>query len=313
LTYTITPPAAAWERVGFRGASSINGKAYPVVGDQLMDRVNNLHPADQNPSDNAISMFELTAYAAAWKQGEAWPVAPSPIPLDFLTSAATLWKAGESYVFDPTLGPAPLCWVPGGGHSGPLSIGEHDGGAGRVNALRVNPGEPMMVHIPVIPPAAASTFAVEEKLPVGWSVAQVSDDGIYDAKMGCIRWGPFLDNHSRTLSYQITPPRNVTTLGEFKGQVSFDGRVRTIGGTGKVASTDASTGVRLSHLERRHNGGVLVKLTGHADKPCVLEVSTDLIHWTALDPLFLSGDEVSYEDPSTTASDGQRYYRARVQ
>jgi len=55
-----------------------------------------------------------------------------------------------------------------------------------------------------------------------------------------------------------------------------------------------------------------VKLTGRSTQPFVVEVSTDLVHWTELAPLFLSGEGTGYEDAGSTPADGQRYYRARV-
>lgn len=71
------------------------------------------HPADSNPPDFQITVSEVTAYAAAWKQGKAWPVAPDVIPVSYMTRAAVLWKSGGTYHFDSNAGSAPACWVPG--------------------------------------------------------------------------------------------------------------------------------------------------------------------------------------------------------
>jgi hypothetical protein len=69
-----------------------------------------LHPADTD-EDYRISLAELTAYAAAWKGGTAWPTAPNPIPQAYVTNAESLWKAGEAYSYDATKNPP---WVPAG-------------------------------------------------------------------------------------------------------------------------------------------------------------------------------------------------------
>ena len=66
------------------------------------------HPADSN-SDSKVVINEMTAYAAAWKQGGNWPTPPSPVPINYMTNAASLWKQGESYVYDSSQ-QAPLCW-----------------------------------------------------------------------------------------------------------------------------------------------------------------------------------------------------------
>jgi hypothetical protein len=70
------------------------------------------HPADLSPGDWAINIQEVTEYALAWKVGEAWPIEPSVIPVDYVTRASALWVGGEAYVFQntpPTT--APLWWV----------------------------------------------------------------------------------------------------------------------------------------------------------------------------------------------------------
>ncbi len=68
------------------------------------------HPADLN-DDWVISEAEYTAYAAAWKNDQAWSRQPSPVPADFVTRAGYLrQQAGGSYRNDG--GPKPTCWVP---------------------------------------------------------------------------------------------------------------------------------------------------------------------------------------------------------
>jgi len=94
LTYRVTPPSNASGRHAFTGNSSLNGAAYPIAGDQSIEPALQYHPADQN-QNFAITLSEVTAYAAAWKAGDSWPTGPNPIPLSYVTSAATIWKRGE--------------------------------------------------------------------------------------------------------------------------------------------------------------------------------------------------------------------------
>jgi hypothetical protein len=313
LSYSLTPAADALGKVEFVGVGSIDGHLYPVAGDRLLEGVSEPHPADQPPADNAISIAELTAYAAAWKQGETWPRGPVPVPIDYVTRAGSLWRAGERYVFDPAKGPPPLCWVSPAprpqGAGGP----EPAGLVRRIIPDHTNPGEPFTVRLPIKPPAGATAYAVEEKLPAGWQVTQASHDGYYDARNNSLRWGVFLDDQERTLVYQVTPPANATSSGVFSGRASYDGAERGIEGAGKVAASDLANAVRFTHVQRHQNGHVGLRLTGRSTQPAVVEVSTDLIHWTPLEPLFLSGDEVDYEDAPADGAAVQRYYRARVQ
>jgi len=70
---------------------------------------NNYHPADYPGSDWRLAIDEVTAYAAAWKRGDTWPVPPNPIPMDYVTRAGYLWRNGECYSYDPSKDP-PMCW-----------------------------------------------------------------------------------------------------------------------------------------------------------------------------------------------------------
>ena len=68
------------------------------------------HPADLN-QDWVITAGEYAAYAAAWKNNQAWPTGPSPIPADYVTRAGFLQNNGGTYYNDGA--GAPLCWKPG--------------------------------------------------------------------------------------------------------------------------------------------------------------------------------------------------------
>ena len=45
----------------------------------------------------SVRIGEVTAYGAAWRRGEVWPVGPAPIPINHVTRAAFLWRSGECY------------------------------------------------------------------------------------------------------------------------------------------------------------------------------------------------------------------------
>ena len=68
------------------------------------------HPADVN-QDWVISATEYANYAAAWKNNQAWPTGPNPIPADYVTRAGFLQNQGGTYHNDGA--GAPLGWKPG--------------------------------------------------------------------------------------------------------------------------------------------------------------------------------------------------------
>ena len=69
------------------------------------------HPADTN-RDWMLSNTGFSAYGAAWRNGQAWPTGPSPIPLDYVTRAGHLAANGPEYrqVSGEAL---PRVWEPG--------------------------------------------------------------------------------------------------------------------------------------------------------------------------------------------------------
>jgi hypothetical protein len=68
------------------------------------------------------------------------------------------------------------------------------------------PGVPLPVALAVTPEAMVTVHAVEDGVPPGWTVANVSGSGAFDARNAKVKWGPFFDALPRTLSYQATPP-----------------------------------------------------------------------------------------------------------
>lgn len=311
LTYQVTPPANASGRYEFTGNSSANGKAYPIGGDHVIEGVNSKHPADQN-TDRAINLVELTGYAAAWKNGDSWPSGPVPIPVSYVTRAGFLWKRGEAYVFDPASGAPPLCWVPANQPPPRLSAlfveSAHCERSGPPAPL---PGAALTFSIAVNPPSGTTSYAVEERIPEGWIVQSISDDGEYDSESNSIRWGLFLDATARVLSYVVQAPAGISSIAEFGGVVSFDGTVERIKGLGRVVAVDGHTQVRLTDCRRDRDGKAHLQVAGGVGQLCVLEASSDLVNWTEVGTTFLPDGQVEYQDESAT-TDRRRYYRLRV-
>ena len=104
--------------------------------------------------------------------------------------------------------------------------------AERILPETYNPGTTLMVKTKItIPPTTSYTvYAVEEKPPTNWAVKEISDNGVWDAVSGKVKWGPFFEGSTRILSYAVTPPTNSTGIKEFTGMISLDGVSTTIGG-----------------------------------------------------------------------------------
>jgi hypothetical protein len=311
LTYRVTPPATAAGRYEFSGSSAVNGALYPITGDVDVQLVQQFHPADTN-QDFKIPLAEVTAYAAAWKAGLSWPTGPAPIPLSYVTRAHYIWQHGEAYFFDPTAGAAPACWTPTS--LGPrLLAAVTIAGAQRSVLGDLRSSAVAQVQIFTAPPGGSSGYAVEEKPPYGWTVSNISHEGTFDPITGLIRWGVFTDGTARTLSYTVTPPPAVTSVGVFAGQLSYDGKlIETSAQTGLENSVTINgvTPIRINNCSRT-SAGVTLSISGPAGQTAVLEGSTDFTDWTEVKSIFIPGGAVQFTDDSAPAA--ARFYRLRVQ
>src|SRR5439155_19637046 len=96
LTYDVTPPLCVSGTKTFAGIAFGDGSQRLLVGDSVLDMVP-LHPAEIGPVDGWMTIAEVTAYVAAWKDGGLWPcVGRDPIGLvrnDFLERAVELWQS----------------------------------------------------------------------------------------------------------------------------------------------------------------------------------------------------------------------------
>lgn len=81
------------------------------------------------------------------------------------------------------------------------------------------------VSLTVTPGETAVVYTVEETVPPGWTVlaTDIGDNGIFDASMGKVRWGPFYDNNARTFTYKVTATPSSTGVQIFSGILTFEG------------------------------------------------------------------------------------------
>lgn len=312
LSYSVVIPPGCIHgvcgRFTFTGTASADGVNSPIAGDALM-LVAGLHPADLASADSQLSIGEVTAYGAAWRRGETWPVPPVPIAIDYVTRAAFLWRGGECYQVDPVATNAPLCWVDCGaprGADSPSAVAQvsQPPGAQRRMAGAFVPGEPLVVTL-AVSPAAARAYAVEEQSPPGWTVVNITDGGELDALNGKVKWGPFLDNTPRALSYVVTPPASANGMVLLSGNASFDGVSVTVAGAQQLEPS-----CRLGASVSPQGAGLRLELTGARGAVFVIEASSDLVLWTPLVWVTNTLGRVEFVDPAGTHLP-QRFYRAK--
>jgi hypothetical protein len=313
LSYAIVIPPGCIYGVcalySFTGTASADGVNTPIVGDAHM-LVVGLHPADLPPADSQLTINEVTAYGAAWRRGQTWPVPPNPVPIDYVTRAGMLWRQGECYAVDRAATNAPLCWVPCHGGTGvPPVPGEQAGGlsyAERHAPPFFIPGEPLTVTLAASPAAETSAFAVEDQVPAGWTVTGISDGGELDTVNSKVKWGPFLDPNPRTLSYQAAPPDSAGGVAVFTGAASFDGASITVAGARQICA-----GSRLRVALEPGTGRLVLNLVGLVDGRYLIETSTDLARWLPLTEVTASPDGTVFP-LNNRPEEPQRFYRAKL-
>jgi len=164
-----------------------------------------------------------------------------------------------------------------------------------------------------MPPGDSSGYAVEEKPPRGWAVSNISHEGVFDAATGTIRWGVFADTTARVLSYTVTPPATVTSVGVFSGQLSYDGQLVEVSAESGYANSVTSDGVaqiRINGCTPTANGTTL-NISGPAGQTAVIEGSTDFTDWTEVKSIFIPNGSVNCTDDG--AASGRKFYRLRAQ
>lgn len=300
LTYEITPAIDAHRAAAFSGIASADGVNSRIGGDQtVLPAVQ--HPADRDAADWRMTMAEVTAYAAAWRHGDEWPLPPNPIPISYVTRAGALWRGGEAYTFDPSAGPPPLWWVnlpPAGAQAEGLvdslvALRADDiaalaaegqagvGAATREFSLDSSAGLSLTVTLRIAPAPGVTAYAVEDQLPRGWTASEIDTDGVAELRTGKVKWGPFFDDTPRVLNYRATLTDRRPGCTRFSGVASFDG-----------------VNVPVTGVKRRHEEA-LVRFNAIAGRRYAIEGSHDLKAWLRLGTVDSASEEVTFVDPES--------------
>lgn len=319
LTYQVTPPSGEIGQRNFVGAVSADGVNIPISGDAVISMAQ-FHPADNNPADWAVSASEITAYGAAWKRGDNWPVGPNPIPIDYVSRAGALWKGGESYRVDPTVSSSPpLWWVnasrsvqsPNDSTQPVAKAFSSKNTAVRSLSASYALGAPLTVNIAARPSSMVVSYAVEDQLPSGWFVTGINQSGSFDVNNGKLKWGPFFDNIPRTLTYQVTPRNSASGSVIISGTASFDGLNIPISGQPNLSALDS---ISIDSPRLSDYGGVQFIVNGPVGRTFKIEYSTDLAigDWIPLTS-FVSADRNTLIQDSNWQGKQARFYRVRLE
>lgn len=108
--------------------------------------------------------------------------------------------------------------------SGPSSVGRFPGALARALPAYYVAGEELEAILTVEPADDLAAYAVEERVPTGWTVIDAGDDGEWDGATGRIKWGPFteVEPGQRTLVYRVRVPVEATGTVNFAGRAVFD-------------------------------------------------------------------------------------------
>jgi hypothetical protein len=320
-----------WENTYF-GSSTAGDPLADPDGDyrsnlqEFLDGTNPLtpdgrHPADATPANWQMTLGEVTAYASSWLRGDSWPTGPqpfNPLLVDFVTSAGNLWLGGELYVFDnvPATN-APLWWAnppaPALAADAADSAKPRRALAGlstvtpgvfiRTSSDALTPGQPVTITLSITPSPSVDVYAIEERLPEGWTVRNVSANGASDSRLPRIRWGPFFDSQPRSFTYLATPP--VDLNGAFTGVASFDGRSFPAEGLVDVSMGNTTGTLTVRVISAPESS---IQVSGAPGTRIILQSSPDLKQWTQV------GEGVIQPNGSvlvpTASTGGPTFFRA---
>lgn len=312
IRYVATPPSRLRGERTFSGSASADGVSSPIGGASRIDS-SLIHPADYTSADFVITLDEVTAYGLAWKHGNRWPIEPNPIPMDYVTKAGALWRGGERYYFDSTAGPAPKWWLNAIPRTiGPLWIRRtvSQSTARREFNSTLAARDSFGVTIRINPVLGVSAQAVEDQIPNELEVFSISHDGVYDESMRRVRWGPFLDDQPRSLSYTVSYFSTDRPPLRFIGQGSFDGNSVPISGTDDARFRESQTGLVLGTIQASREGNIEITGRVPSGQTAVIEATENFLTWIQLRRLTSSETTFQFQDKKN-GNMHERFYRLR--
>jgi hypothetical protein len=131
--------------------------------------------------------------------------------------------------------------IPTGGNTVLSRAPLGDGAVIRIAPAQFVPGLAFTVTNLAAPEPAVLAYAVEESVPVNYTPTSLSHGAVFDPASRKIKWGPFADSQSRSLTYQLIPEANVSGTLLFSGAGNFDGVAKAITGAASTVANRAPT------------------------------------------------------------------------
>ena len=197
------------------------------------------------------------------------------------------------------------------------------------------------VSITVTPAVGTSAYAVEESVPAGLTVSGINENGVWDNVNRKVKWGPWFDANTRTLTYTVSGPNGDYTVS---GMASFDGAGQSITGPSTIhmgddpnrdsdgdgmsdwaeliAGTDSADsnscfkiGFPVSGVYAPSGNGVVVQWFSASNRVYHLNRSTNLnSEFNLLDPIDIPATPAVNVYTDTTATGiGPYYYKVGVE
>lgn len=110
----------------------------------------------------------------------------------------------------------------------------------------------------VVPEAGSGSRFVQEFLPAGWYPVNALPEAVFDPPTGRLRWGPFADNTTRTLSYELVTPPSASGLHTLVGRAFFNGEEVATGGSATLLGDAPPTLSSLPAQEAFEDGPVIL-------------------------------------------------------
>lgn len=179
-----------------------------------------IHPADDN-GDWRVELSEISMCVSRWKNGLDNLKTPNVI------RGISLYLQGEYYAYDGTVSAEAKRWIPS--FEQYLMMGMPEAladetffsampeGGGLIAARTVTTNH---VTIRITPPVETKAWGMEESLPAGVTIVNISNDGAWDANNRKVKWA-FFDGFSRDLSYTVSGEAGTNVA--LSGTASFDG------------------------------------------------------------------------------------------
>jgi hypothetical protein len=251
------PSEQEWEKAAradrYADAQKTKGYRYPWGNDSILESLANFNNSQDTTA--AVGSFPPNDYGLYDMSGNVWEWC-----VNITSTGSTIERNYRGGAFTEI---AEQCTVVSTPHGDNAPARTNAGGT--IGFRTVLPGSQTLPDTPVLssivrsidgnqitlvlnPAEDVLVVAIEETLPPMFSATNISGSGVWDARNEKIKWGPYFDNQSRTLTYTLTPPAGFLGSVVLNGLASLDGMDWTTEGDDTLAfegHTSAPVGERM--------------------------------------------------------------------